>query len=43
MHRYLIPGRGKIRLTEITAQDLDDLYADMQEGGVGERTARYVH
>lgn len=35
VHRYLIPGIGKIKLTEITAQDLDDLYADMEERGVG--------
>lgn len=43
VRRYLIPGIGKIKLREITAQDLDDLYADMQEKNVGERTARYVH
>lgn len=43
VRKYLIPGIGKIKLTEITAQDLDDLYADMEERGVGERTARYVH
>ncbi len=43
VRKYLIPGIGKIKLKELTAQDLDDLYADMQERGVGERTARYVH
>jgi integrase len=43
VRKYLIPGVGKIKLAEITAQDLDDLYADMEEKGVGERTARYVH
>lgn len=32
-------GKGFV----VTAQDLDDLYADMEERGVGERTARYVH
>src|SRR5215210_1932511 len=42
-HKYLIPGIGKRKLTKITAQDLDDLYADMEEKGVGGRTARYVH
>jgi integrase len=43
VRNYLIPGIGKIRLKKITAQDLDDLYADMEARGVGERTARYVH
>ena len=43
VHNYLIPGIGKIKLKELTAQDLDDLYADMEGRGVGERTARYVH
>ncbi|MDQ3792753.1 MAG: N-terminal phage integrase SAM-like domain-containing protein, partial [Actinomycetota bacterium] len=43
VRNYLIPGIGKIKLKELTAQDLDDLYADMEERGVGERTARYVH
>jgi integrase len=43
VRKYLIPGIGKIKLAEITAQDLDDLYADMEERSVGERTARYVH
>lgn len=40
---YLIPGIGKIKLKELTAQNLDDLYADLERKGVGERTARYVH
>ena len=40
--KYLIPSIGEIKLREITALDLDDLYADMKERGVGERTARYV-
>lgn len=43
VRKYLIPGLGRIKLRELTAQDLDDLYADMEERGVGERTARYVH
>ena len=43
VRNYLIPGIGKIKLKDLTAQDLDDLYADMEERGVGERTARYVH
>jgi integrase len=43
VNRYLIPGIGNIKLTEITAQDLDDLYADMKDRCFGERTARYVH
>jgi integrase len=43
VRNYLLPGIGRIKLTKITAQDLDDLYADMEAKGVGERTARYVH
>ena len=43
VRRYIVPGIGKIKLKELTAQDLDDLYADMEEKDVGARTARYVH
>lgn len=43
VRNYLIPGIGKIKLKDLTTQDLDDLYADMEERGLGERTARYVH
>jgi integrase len=43
VRNYLIPGIGRIKLTKLTAQDLDDLYADREAKGVGERTARYVH
>lgn len=43
VRRYLVRGMGKIKLKELTAQDLDDLYADMEERDVGARTARYVH
>ena len=36
VRNYLIPGIGRIKLTMLTAQDLDDLYADME----GSRAAR---
>lgn len=43
VRKYLIPGIGRRKLKDLTAQDLDDLYSDMESRGVGMRTARYVH
>ncbi len=45
--KHLIPpaphGIGDARLSEVTAQDLDDLYERKLSAGVGSRSVRYAH
>ena len=41
--RYLIPSLGHLRLSQISATDIQRVYADLQERGLSPRTVRYTH
>ena len=41
--KHLIPRRGPVVLEDLTAEDLDDLYARLRREGVGVRTVNHVH
>jgi len=41
--RYLIPRLGTKRLAQLGPQDIQSLYAGMQERGLSARTIRYAH
>jgi integrase len=41
--KHLIPEIGRIRLSKLTAEDLDQLYARKTAAGLGPRTVGYIH
>ena len=41
--KHLIPEIGRVRLSKLTAEDLDRLYAIKTAEGLGPRTVGYIH
>ena len=41
--KHLIPEIGRVRLSKLTAEDLDRLYARKTAAGLGPRTVGYIH
>jgi integrase len=41
--KHLIPEIGRVRLSKLTAEDLDRLYARKSGAGLGPRTVGYIH
>jgi len=41
--KHLIPEIGRVRLSKLTAEDLDRLYARKTATGLGPRTVGYMH
>ncbi|MDP9438287.1 MAG: site-specific integrase [Actinomycetota bacterium] len=41
--KHLIPGIGAVLISDLTAEDLDHLYAKLASDGVGVRTINHVH
>jgi integrase len=41
--KHIVPGLGHVKLKELTAEHLDELYAQKSNCGLGARTVNYIH
>jgi hypothetical protein len=41
--KHIIPAVGHVKLKELTAERLDELYTQKSNSGLGARTVNYIH